>query len=306
MKINPSSQQIFGQIKAQKTILYGTILLITIGLGFHAVDTYNGKAGMEYPSIDIIQQAHAQSVPPLIFQNVIVEVSDCFITYDSGRTATSVLITNNNFLTLRSITLEIIGFDEQDRKRDRPYSLTISPNLQPEFTDVFVEILSYGHVEYPKCEARISAINFVDAPQYTNPIRDSLTVKLDEFEDRITNVETHIVSINDVLTMLQNMIDNIMMPGPEPVITTGISGKVYTDSNNNGILDSRELGISGRTVIAVNLVDLSDTSRAITETNGDYSFDLVAGGYLIQVEGTDTYAYVTVPDGIILTQNLGL
>lgn len=306
MKINPSSQQIFGQIKAQKTILYGTILLITIGLGFHAVDTYNGKAGMEYPSIDIIQQAHAQSVPPLIFQNVIVEVSDCFITYDSGRTATSVLITNNNFLTLRSITLEIIGFDEQDRKRDRPYSLSISPNLQPEFTDLFVTQLSYERVEYPKCEARISAINFVDAPQYTNPIRDSLTVKLDEFEDRITNVETHIVSINDVLTMLQNMIDNIMMPGPEPVITTGISGKVYTDSNNNGILDSRELGISGRTVIAVNLVDLSDTSRAITETNGDYSFDLVAGGYLIQVEGTDTYAYVTVPDGIILTQNLGL
>ena len=306
MKINPSSHQIFGQIKAQKTILYGTILLITIGLGFHAVDTYNGKAGMEYPSIDIIQQAHAQSVPPLIFQNVIVEVSDCFITYDSGRTATSVLITNNNFLTLRSITLEIIGFDEQDRKRDRPYSLTISPNLQPEFTDLFVTLLSYERVEYPKCEARISAINFVDAPQYTNPIRDPLTVKLDEFENRITNVETHIVSINDVLTMLQNMIDDIMMPGPEPVITTGISGKVYADSNDNGILDSRELGISGRTVIAVNLADLSDTSRAITETNGDYSFDLVAGGYLIQVEGTDTYAYVTVPDGIILTQNLGL
>ena len=94
---------------------------------------------------------------------------------------------------------------------------------------------------------------------------------------------------------------------PAPI--TGISGKVYTDANDNGILDSGESGVSGMSVITVNLADFADVNRTTTDENGDYSFELDAGGYLVQVEGVASptaYAYVTVPDGTTITQHLGL
>ena len=91
-----------------------------------------------------------------------------------------------------------------------------------------------------------------------------------------------------------------------PAPTTGVSGKVYNDSNNNGTLDSGEPGVSGRSVITVNMADFTDTNRTSTDVNGDYTFELDIGTYLVQVEGTSAFAYVTVYDGTITTQHFGL
>ena len=68
------------------------------------------------------------------------------------------------------------------------------------------------------------------------------------------------------------------IPSPEP--TTGIKVKVYTDANDNGVLDSGEPDVSGMSVITVNLADFADVNRITTDENGDYSFELDAGGYL--------------------------
>ena len=122
----------------------------------------------------------------------------------------------------------------------------------------------------------------------------------------LANIETSIQTLADRIEEVAAGIVAQPDPDPEPVITTGISGKVYTDSNNNDTLDAGESGVSGRSVIAVNLTDQTDVSRDTTDANGDYSFELDAGGYLVQVEGTDAYAYVTILDGSVLTQNLGL
>ena len=56
----------------------------------------------------------------------------------------------------------------------------------------------------------------------------------------------------------------------------------------------------------INLADQTDTIRVSTNVNGDYSFDLEAGSYLVQVVDTNTFAYVTIPDGTYITQHLGL
>ena len=139
-------------------------------------------------------------------------------------------------------------------------------------------------------------------------VQESETDPDASFESRITNLETEIADLKTLLTEIIKRLEVLETgtPAPEPVITTGISGKVFTDSNNNGTLDAGESGISGRTVIAVNLTDQTDISRDTTDANGNYSFDVMAGGYLVQVEGTDAFAYVTVLDGSVLTQNLGI
>ena len=148
----------------------------------------------------------------------------------------------------------------------------------------------------------------------------ALETKTDTIETKTTAIQTDITGLTGMLANIETSIQTLAGrieevaagivaqpdPDPEPVITTGISGKVYTDSNNNDTLDAGESGVSGRSVIAVNLTDQTDVSRDTTDANGDYSFELDAGGYLVQVEGTDAYAYVTILDGSVLTQNLGL
>ena len=148
----------------------------------------------------------------------------------------------------------------------------------------------------------------------------ALETKTDTIETKTTEIQTDITGHTGMLanieTSIQTLADRIEEvaagivaqpdPDPEPVQTTGISGTVYTDSNNNGTLDAGESGVSGRSVIAVNLTDQTDVSRTNTDANGDYSFDIMAGGYLVQVEGTNAFAYVTILDGSVLTQNLGL
>ena len=95
-------------------------------------------------------------------------------------------------------------------------------------------------------------------------------------------------------------------PAGIPPTVTGVQGKVYLDANGNGMLDVGEAGVAGRTVITVNMADFADTGRTTTDANGDYSFGLGAGTYLVQVEGTPSYAYVSVTAGSTTLQHLGL
>ena len=179
-----------------------------------------------------------------------------------------------------------------------------------------------GHTVYiyesdPSLESRVTSIETNLTGLETNMA--GLETKITGLETKITNMETILTDIQTMLSSLETIINNLNTriialesdtqtpePDPEPVQTTGVSGKVYTDSNDNGTLDAGESGVSGRSVIAVNLTDQTDVSRTSTDANGDYSFDVVAGGYLIQVEGTNAFAYVTILDGSVLTQNLGL
>ncbi|MCY4491649.1 MAG: hypothetical protein OXC46_09365 [Thaumarchaeota archaeon] len=160
----------------------------------------------------------------------------------------------------------------------------------------------------------------VDVPNYF----DVQMVKTDklgiyEFED-ITAGE-YIVQIvgTSIYTYVdvnggtsQDLPNNPNSPIPDtiydiiPESITGISGKVYSDLNGNDMLDSGERGISARSVIVINLADQTDNKRVSTNANGDYSFDLEAGSYLVQVVNTNTFAYVTIPDGAYITQHLGL
>ena len=157
-------------------------------------------------------------------------------------------------------------------------------------------------------DGKLWVTDFFAGAVYIYSVQESETDPDASLESRITNLETEIADLKTLLIEIIKRLEALETgtPAPEPVITTGISGTVYTDSNNNDILDAGESGVSNRSVIAVKLSDQTDISRDTTDANGDYSFDLEAGGYLVQVEGTDAFAYVTILDGSILTQNLGI
>ncbi|MEM9158690.1 MAG: SdrD B-like domain-containing protein, partial [Verrucomicrobiota bacterium] len=78
-----------------------------------------------------------------------------------------------------------------------------------------------------------------------------------------------------------------------------ISGKVYQDSNGNGILDTGEVGVSGWTVF----VDANDDGilnegelSSVTDQNGDYVFNLERGEfYKFRLQPKDGFV-VTDPD----------
>ncbi|MCY4491553.1 MAG: hypothetical protein OXC46_08855 [Thaumarchaeota archaeon] len=138
----------------------------------------------------------------------------------------------------------------------------------------------------------------------------NLEAMLTDMKTILSEMQTTISKLENTITNLTTRIEALeagtLAPDPEPVTTTGISGKIYTDLNNNDTLDAGESGLSGRSVFAVNLSDMSNTNRTSTDANGDYSFELDAGRYWVQVEGTNVYVSVTVLDGSVLTQNLGL
>jgi uncharacterized protein (DUF2141 family) len=79
---------------------------------------------------------------------------------------------------------------------------------------------------------------------------------------------------------------NANLPLGGTVAGGSIAGKVWNDANGNGILDTGEVGVSGRTVYLDsnnNVVMDSTEKRTTTDTSGNYKFTgLAAGTYKIR------------------------
>ena len=92
--------------------------------------------------------------------------------------------------------------------------------------------------------------------------------------------------------------------GFQPVSPATLAGTVFSDANGNGERDAGEAGIPGLTVLYVDLSDTSRTARAATDASGAYAFaGIPAGDYLVQVEGTALYGYLSAPAGMTTVQD---
>lgn len=153
----------------------------------------------------------------------------------------------------------------------------------------------------------------------------ALENKTSTLESRTSVLEAAVASLPDMINSLKAATEAISErveeiatsissgpvpePLPEPEPEPPLSGTVFRDSNGNGKLDPGESGASGMSVITVNLADFTDVNRTTTDENGRYSFELSAGGYLVQVEGVSSptgYAYLNLPVDSTIVKNLGI
>src|SRR5207244_11943102 len=90
---------------------------------------------------------------------------------------------------------------------------------------------------------------------------------------------------------------------PPPQQTTGLSGYVYCDSNNNGMKDAGEAGIANVEIKLLNsvgapVVDANGTPvTKKTDGNGFYRFDVLPGTY--QLMETQPTGGGVIGDGIV-------
>ncbi len=96
------------------------------------------------------------------------------------------------------------------------------------------------------------------------------------------------------------------LPPPTPEPEPPLSGTVFRDSNGDGQQNRGESAIPNATVIWVDLSDFSNTGTTLTNSSGMYKFDIPAGRYLIQIQGTTSFAYLTIPAGQTITQNFAV
>ena len=69
------------------------------------------------------------------------------------------------------------------------------------------------------------------------------------------------------------------------VVYREITGKVWEDSNRNGVIDSSEKYIEGTTVKLLNSTNNTEVTRTTTNAQGEYEFrDLAKGTYKVEVE----------------------
>ena len=69
------------------------------------------------------------------------------------------------------------------------------------------------------------------------------------------------------------------------VVSRKIQGKVWDDSNRNGVIDSSEKYIEGRVVKLLNSTNNTEVTRTTTNAQGEYEFrDLAKGTYKVEVE----------------------
>lgn len=83
---------------------------------------------------------------------------------------------------------------------------------------------------------------------------------------------------------LPDVIDGLLQGACEPVTTQSISGTVFEDTNENGVQDAGEPGISGAGVVLYESADLSTVVASVsTNANGDYTFPILPGNYVLEV-----------------------
>ena len=69
------------------------------------------------------------------------------------------------------------------------------------------------------------------------------------------------------------------------VVSRKIQGKVWEDSNRNGVIDSSEKYLEGTVVKLLNSTNNTEVIRTTTNTHGEYEFtDLAKGAYKVEVE----------------------
>ena len=69
------------------------------------------------------------------------------------------------------------------------------------------------------------------------------------------------------------------------VVSRKIQGKVWEDSNRNGVIDSSEKYLEGTTVKLLNSTNNTEVTRTTTNAQGEYEFrDLAKGTYKVEVE----------------------
>ena len=89
-------------------------------------------------------------------------------------------------------------------------------------------------------------------------------------------------------TMAQVYIDSEQMQTgivKAQVVSRKIQGKVWEDSNRNGIIDASEKYLEGTTVKLLNSTNNAEVTRTTTNAQGEYEFtDLAKGTYKVEVE----------------------
>ena len=74
------------------------------------------------------------------------------------------------------------------------------------------------------------------------------------------------------------------------VVYREITGKVWDDSNRNGVIDSSEKYLEGRVVKLLNSTNNTEVTRITTNAQGEYEFtDLAKGTYKVEVEVDDLH-----------------
>ena len=74
------------------------------------------------------------------------------------------------------------------------------------------------------------------------------------------------------------------------VVYREITGKVWDDSNRNGVIDSSEKYLEGRVVKLLNSTNSTEVTRTTTNAQGEYEFtDLAKGTYKVEVEVDDLH-----------------
>ena len=78
------------------------------------------------------------------------------------------------------------------------------------------------------------------------------------------------------------------------VVNRYIEGKVWQDSNTNGVIDDGEKYLSNITLKLINSSNNSEVATTTTNENGEYEFtDLSKGKYKVAIEVDGTYYYLT-------------
>ena len=124
----------------------------------------------------------------------------------------------------------------------------------------------------------------------------------------------HITLLGQSITLTQAAPPAIIPAAPE----TSLSGVVFLDYNDNGALDSGDMGLAGQTVFVdlngTGILEANDPSTA-TDANGAYTLDLLgmpAGSYTVEValtaleQATGSPLVVTIPDAVPMNANLGV
>ena len=140
-----------------------------------------------------------------------------------------------------------------------------------------------------------------------------LDPRVTSLEARVTDLETVLAGMKAMISSIQDAVAELAAritaletgtQPPGPATPAPLSGTVFRDSNGNGQHDSGEPGVSGLTIITVDLSDLSNVTRAVTGSEGMYSLDEISpGAYLVQIEGYDIYNYVAIPAGQSVIQD---